>query len=254
MNKNDTTHRNVTFYGIYLFMLSTRFGEKGEKGLAPKIFSEIKKLLSKEFIYNYESNVKCWNRISVGRRKMFSDQSLFNWSYIYYISEVDSYQNLKKVYLMPSCLTQHYKVRIKGKCGAQEKGVAPFPTSQFFLKRYWKASHRVALDYDRPTICQIYKYAIWKNKIYNDNSCSLWQVNTIYEHLLLIKRLIALVGRVFANGPGDLSSIPGRVIPKTLNMVLDSSLLNTQQYKVHIKGKVEHSRERSSALPYTSVY
>ena len=48
-----------------------------------------------------------------------------------------------------------------------------------------------------------------------------------------------LVGRVFANSPGDLGSIPGRIIPKTLKMVLDTSLLNTQQYKVHIKGKVE---------------
>ena len=36
-------------------------------------------------------------------------------------------------------------------------------------------------------------------------------------------------------------------------MVLDTSLLNTQYYKVRIKGKVEQSRERSSALPYTSV-
>ena len=42
-----------------------------------------------------------------------------------------------------------------------------------------------------------------------------------------------------ANGPGDLGSIPGRVIPKTLKMVLDTSLINTQQYKVRIKGKVE---------------
>ena len=59
--------------------------------------------------------------------------------------------------------------------------------------------------------------------------------------------------RVFANGPGDLGSIPGRVIPKTQKMVLDASLLNSQQYKVGIKDKVEQSRERSSALPYTSV-
>ena len=29
-------------------------------------------------------------------------------------------------------------------------------------------------------------------------------------------------------------------------MVLDTSLLNTQQYKVRIKGKVAQSRERSS--------
>ena len=65
--------------------------------------------------------------------------------------------------------------------------------------------------------------------------------------------LIRLVGRIFANGPGDLGSIPCRVIPKTLKRVLDTSLLNTQQYKVRIEGKVEQSWERSSALPYTLV-
>ena len=59
--------------------------------------------------------------------------------------------------------------------------------------------------------------------------------------------------RVFANGPGDLGSIPGRVIPKTLKMELDTTLLNTQHYKVRFKGKVEQSREWSSALPYTLV-
>ena len=58
---------------------------------------------------------------------------------------------------------------------------------------------------------------------------------------------------MFANGPGDLGSIPGRVIPKTLKMILDASLLNTKQYKVRIKGKVEQSRERSSALSDTPV-
>ena len=46
-----------------------------------------------------------------------------------------------------------------------------------------------------------------------------------------------------------LGSIPGCVILKTLKMVLDTSLLNTQQYKVCIKGKVEQSRERSSTPP-----
>ena len=59
--------------------------------------------------------------------------------------------------------------------------------------------------------------------------------------------------RVFANGPGDRGSIPGRVIPKTQKMVLDASLLNIQQYKVGIKGKVEQFIERSSALPNTPV-
>ena len=59
--------------------------------------------------------------------------------------------------------------------------------------------------------------------------------------------------RVFANGPEELGSIPGRVIPKTQKMVLDATLLNTQHYKEWIKGKIEQSRERSSALSYTSV-
>ena len=60
-------------------------------------------------------------------------------------------------------------------------------------------------------------------------------------------------GRVFAKGLGDLGSIPGHVIPRTLKMVLDTSLLNSQIYKVRFKGKVEQSRERSSTLPNTSV-
>ena len=55
------------------------------------------------------------------------------------------------------------------------------------------------------------------------------------------------------NGPGDLGSIPCCVIPKTFKMVLDAFLLNTQQYKVRIKDKVEQSKGRSSAFPYTSV-
>ena len=65
--------------------------------------------------------------------------------------------------------------------------------------------------------------------------------------------IIGLMGRVFANGSGDRGSIPDRVIPKTQKMVFDAALLNTQHCKVRIKGKVEKSRERSSALLYTSV-
>ena len=64
---------------------------------------------------------------------------------------------------------------------------------------------------------------------------------------------IGIMVKVFANGSGDLGSIPGQVIPKTQKMVLDASLLKTQHYNVRIKGKVEQSRERSGALPYTLV-
>ena len=59
--------------------------------------------------------------------------------------------------------------------------------------------------------------------------------------------------KVFANDGGDRVLIPGQVIPKTQKIVLDTFLFNTQYYKIRIKGKVEKSRERSSALPDTSV-
>ena len=61
----------------------------------------------------------------------------------------------------------------------------------------------------------------------------------------------SLVRRVFANSPGDRGSVTGQVIPKTQKMVLDAALLSTQHYEVRIKGKMEQSRERSSALPHS---
>ena len=83
-------------------------------------------------------------------------------------------------------------------------------------------------------------------------------ISTIYMYIYacvymcVVDRLFGLVGIVFANGPGDMGSISGRVIPKTLKMVLDTSLLNTQHYKVRINVKVQQSR-RSNTLPYPSV-
>ena len=59
-------------------------------------------------------------------------------------------------------------------------------------------------------------------------------------------RVIGLMRRVFASGPGDLGSISGEVIPKTSKMVPDVTLLNIQHYKVRIK-------DWSSALPNSSV-
>ena len=65
--------------------------------------------------------------------------------------------------------------------------------------------------------------------------------------------LIGLVGRMFPMVWETWVQSPGRVIPKTFKMVLDTYPLNTQHYKVRIKGKVEQSRERSISLAYTSV-
>ena len=84
-------------------------------------------------------------------------------------------------------------------------------------------------------------------------------VNKIYVYIFFIFLFFIFIGlavRVFSNGPGDLGSIPGQVIPKTQKMVLDASLLNTQHYKVRIKGKVEPSREgvAPSPTPWCSSY
>ena len=48
------------------------------------------------------------------------------------------------------------------------------------------------------------------------------------KHITIYKPDIGLMVRVFANGPGDLGSFPGQVIPKTQKMVLAATLLNTQ--------------------------
>ena len=55
------------------------------------------------------------------------------------------------------------------------------------------------------------------------------------------------MGRVFANSQGD--HLSHTMTPK---MLLDT-LFNTQHDKVHIKDKVEQSREKCSALPYSSM-
>ena len=74
------------------------------------------------------------------------------------------------------------------------------------------------------------------------------QIKKLPNIFLPFYLFIDLVSRVFINGPRDMGSIPGHDIPKTFKMVLDTSLLNTH---VRIKSKVEQSRERSSAQPYT---
>ena len=57
------------------------------------------------------------------------------------------------------------------------------------------------------------------------------------------------MSRVFTNSALDRGSISGRVTPKIQKMVLDAASLDTQHYKVRIKGKVDQSRKWSSAQP-----
>ena len=82
---------------------------------------------------------------------------------------------------------------------------------------------------------------------------SFWRKMNTY---MIVSRAIGLMNRVFANGPGDLSSVSGRVIPKTQKLVLNAALLNTKHYTVSIKGKMEQSREgvTPSYTPWCSSY
>ena len=82
------------------------------------------------------------------------------------------------------------------------------------------------------------------------------QIRLVYFCLfiwLIFNPAIGLMCKVLANRSGDLGLTLGQVIPKTQKMILDATLLNLMNYKVLIKGKVEQSWERSSALPFTSV-
>ena len=73
--------------------------------------------------------------------------------------------------------------------------------------------------------------------------------------------IIGLIGSIFDNGLVDRCSIPGRIIiimiiPKTKKIELDTSLLNIQHYKVHIKGKWSNLGKRftPSPIPPCSSY
>ena len=69
--------------------------------------------------------------------------------------------------------------------------------------------------------------------------CSLTFLNKL-ELTFLHTANIGIMVKVFTNGLGVQSQ--GESYQRLKKMVLDSTLLNTQHYKVWIKGKVEQSR------------
>ena len=66
--------------------------------------------------------------------------------------------------------------------------------------------------------------------------------------------LINLVGRVFANGLEDLGSIPGLVIPKTLKIVLSTSLLSNIRYVSRVKQSNPGQGVAPAPTPQCSSY
>ena len=75
----------------------------------------------------------------------------------------------------------------------------------------------------------------------------------IFGSLWRIYRSIGQAVRVFANGPGDQGSIPGRVIQKTLKMTLDASLLYTRIIRWGSRVKWSNPGKGVAPFPYTSV-
>ena len=80
------------------------------------------------------------------------------------------------------------------------------------------------------------------------------QLHLFHHQLVMTIQDIGKLVRVFANGPGDLGSIPGRVIPKTQKMVLDTTLLNTQYYKVRIESRVKWSNPGKGVAPSSTPW
>ena len=64
------------------------------------------------------------------------------------------------------------------------------------------------------------------------------------------------MGRLFANGPGDLGSILGHVIPKTLKMVLDTAFLTHRniRYVLRVKWSNPGKGEAPFLTPQCSSY
>ena len=116
-------------------------------------------------------------------------------------------------------------------------------SSQFYVKTTVQKMGKCSVLFKTCHVWILHGFQSW-----NPNFVLFWTLFCNLYFSINCNLLIGLVGKGFTNALGDLGSIPGHIIPKILKMVLDSSLLNTQQYKVCIKDKVEQSRERSSAL------
>ena len=100
----------------------------------------------------------------------------------------------------------------------------------------------------------IFNTSLNKSRATNKNPYAFYNVLNLNWHVskFELNRIISFQ-ITYIQCLGDRGSIPGRVIPNTQKVVLETARLNTQDYKVWIKDKVEQSRLWSSVLHYTSV-
>ena len=80
---------------------------------------------------------------------------------------------------------------------------------------------------------------------------SYWMPHSYSSVPHLREELSKLLLLHIASGLEDWGSIPGWVILKTQKNGAWYCLVNTQHYKVQVKGKVEQAKEWSSTLPNT---
>ena len=103
-------------------------------------------------------------------------------------SQVESYQRLKKWYLMPPCLTLsiiRYGSRVKW--SNPGKGVAPFPTP--WCSSYRKGSLRVTLDYGR----QLY-FLLINHKAFLSYFTQCWPITSIHQSMINFNRRSTRLG------------------------------------------------------------
>ena len=92
-------------------------------------------------------------------------------------------------------------------------------------------------------------YDVVVQQVSHGDSFHWWPFGGHLEKTIIDYWAIGLMSRVFTNGPGDRVFNPRSSHTKDSN----AALINSQHYKVKIKGKIEQPRERSSVLPNTSV-
>ena len=88
----------------------------------------------------------------------------------------------------------------------------------------------------------VYNYRVQKSGL-NFLKLHLVKSKQCQFYLVILLFCIGRMSWILSNGLEDWGSILYQAIPKTQKMVLDAALLNTQDYKIRIKGKVEQSRE-----------
>ena len=151
-------------------------------------------------------------------------------------SQVESYQRLKNWYWIPPCLTLsiiRYISRLKW--SNPEKGIAPSPVPLCSSIR--KGSLWVALNYR----LQLYFYLLLPYFIL--------KIQCVYIHTL---PAIGLLGRVFANGPGDWGSITGWVISKLKKWYLISPCLTLSI--IRYISSVKWSNQRKGVAPFPTPW